>query len=335
MSKLNIESELYSPVLSPEIKMALHKEHQAMREIIKKEIEEGIQKAFKSNTVRIDSLECDINKTREDLKHSNRFQQGSLPVEDEPYRQNGMNRVKSLQKYSIPIILVLLVSILVFFIWPEHESSPTPTKSSLPVSEVNPPEWQPALSSEVETETSDDQIISSSEPIPMFGDGNRTKPVYASANVKEDKKAQVNLKSDHPTYVAALDDIINTETAPEHSKLKALIQKLYTAEGLEGTRHSVSQAQQKRRFKNYVEKSSYDVYLIRGLFEYIAALSCLDCGEKILVDLLLSDIKNPILTTLNQKLPEPDRFAPLPVVKKNNKEFKEFMAAVILLQLKD
>jgi len=331
MSKLNIESELYSPVLSPEIKMALHKEHQAMREIIKKEIEEGIQKAFKSNTVRIESLECDINKTRDDLKHSSRFQQGSHPVEDAP--QNGMNRVESLQKYSIPIILVFLVSILVFFIWPEHESSPTQEKSSLPVSDVNPPEWQSALSSEVETETSDDQIISSSEPRPMFGDENRTKPVYA--NVKEDKKAQVNLKSDHQTYVAALDDIINTETAAEHSKLKALIQKLYTAEGLDGTGHSVSQAQQKRRFKNYVEKSSYDVFLIRALFEYIAALSCLDCGEKITVDLLLSDIKKPILTTLNQKLPEPDRFDPLPPVKKNNKKFKEFMAAVILLQLKD
>jgi len=340
MSKLNsIESELYSPILSPEIKMALHKEHEAMREIIKKEIEEGIVKAIEANTKRIESLEGELNKTREDLKHSNRFQQGERR-HDESYRQNGMNSVESLQKYSIPIILVLLVSILVFFIWPE----PTQNSSSS-VSAVNnhqhdssaspPAEYEQPNSSELDG--SDDQIISSPKPVPMFGGGsqNGTKPVYASANV--DKNAQVNLKSEHPTYVAALDYIIKTETAPEHSKLKALIQKLSTAEGLEGTGHSVSKGQ-KRRFENFVKQSSISrnaTSIKMGLFEYIAAISCLGCGQKMTVNLVFSDIKEPILTTLNQKLPESDRFEPLPPVNKNNTEFKEFMAAVVLAQLKD
>ncbi len=322
MSKLNIESELYSPVLSPEIKMALYKEHEAMQEIIKKEIEEGIKKAFKANTIRIESLECDINKTKEDLKHSNRFKQGEqrYPVGDEAYRQNAINRVKYWQKYSMPSLLVLLVSLLVFFIWPEQESSPTPTKSSLPVSDVKP---APA---EVET-----QIISSPEPVSMLGADSQNTTKATTSVVK------TNLKSEHQTYVAALDDIIKTETAPEHSKLKALIQKLSKAEGLEGTKHSVSKAQ-KRRFEKLLKQSSLsqNASLIKmGLFEYIAAISCLDCQQKITVNLVLREIKKPILTTLNQKLPEPDRFDPLPTVNKNNKKFQEFMAAVILAQLKE
>jgi len=340
MSQLNsIESEPYSPVLSPEIKMALHKEHEAMQQIIKKEIEEGIVEAFKANTRRIESLECDLNQIREDFKRLNQLQQTKrtiqLSMDEPPDRHCGRNTVGCLPKSSILIILVLLIATLVFFIWTKSFTQ----KSSHSVVNVNTPQESPrhhAPPVEVETETeNNEQIVSSPEPAPILGGGsqNSTKPVDTA---KEDERAQVvNLKGDHKTYVAALDYIIKTETAPERSKLKVLIQKLYTAEGLEGTRHSVSNAQ-KIRFEGFVKQpSNWDTYSIKiGLFEYIAAISCSNCGKKIEVNLALGDITKPILTILNQNLPNNVRFSSLPAVNANNGRFQEFMAAVVLAQLK-
>jgi len=154
-----------------------------------------------------------------------------------------------------------------------------------------------------------------------------------------------DLKTKHETYAKALSHIAKTPTAPEHLKLKELINKISTADGLENTNNSIISEPQKERFAGFVNQSPipWDFSVIGiGSFEYIAAIKCKPsfCNDKIKIDLEIGDITDDILTALNQSLPESVRLKSVPQKYKDNKkangfteDFKEFMAAVVLAHI--
>ncbi|MEN8215620.1 MAG: hypothetical protein ABFS56_04455 [Pseudomonadota bacterium] len=342
-SKNTPESELFPSVLSPEIRTALQSEYEAMREMLRKEINEGIKSALEGNTQRLNTLEISLDRTVEDLKTISRFQKLD-DVQAHPHSDSrgGLNIFGILQKYSVLIILGFLVIIFIF-IWPFDRLEKGSTEPQTKV-EQEPSAPQPEPSSVADSVPITPHIVPNQpKPTDMFGEPLPT-PVSSSATPAGDAYAQLekslaDLKTKFKTYAEALEHVIKTPSAKGHSKLKALIKKVSTAEGLEGTSHSVSKSQ-KARFAKYVKQSSSDWnsgYVKTGLFEYIAAINCKasDCGnQEITVNLSLKkDITEKISSTLNQSLPQSARFEPLPPVNKNDNEFKEFMAAIVLAHL--
>jgi hypothetical protein len=345
-SKNTPESELFPSVLSPEIRTALQREYEAMRKMLRKEINEGIKSALEGNTQRLNTLELRLDRTVEDLKTISRFQKLD-DVQPHPHSDGhgGLNIFGILQKYSVLIILGILVIIFIYInkdIWPPHWEG-----STGPQTKVEPSAPQPVPSSVADSATETPHIVPNQPKqtdVDMFGKPSKASPkqVSSSATPAGEADAQLEkslaeLKTKFETYTKALEHVIKTPSAKEHSKLKALIKKVSTAEGLEGTSHSVSEGQ-KERFAKYAKgESRLNVYIIKmGLFEYIAAINCKasDCGnQEVTVSLSLGDITEDISSTLNQSLPQSARFEPLPPVNQNDNEFKEFMAAVVLVHL--